>query len=431
MTSGTRITDHRYYHGATVYSSDCFGGQYPEYPPTYLLGSYEKKTWNGGNSPTIPWREDPLKFWTFDVPDGRGGYKRKKFRLHGTPRVNRSAYENGYTMELTKTLDCLFEGRNYETCRVNPPNPLHTQDYYLGHFSSAGFSAYHPRMWDANDENDLIGNLREAIQGAEFNMAISLAEGKASLATVTDAARRIALSAKKLRKGDFKGAARTFAGSSNKRGKNISRSEVTEDWFASNWLQLRYGWMPLVQDVFSAMNHLAHLQNRRVSMVYRGSKKLKQDAASASPSWTVHGASIQAATIKAKITHINELALLGLTDPLSVAWELVPYSFVFDWFVPVGNYLSASALNRSITATYVISRYDKIDISGASSTSADHAFYALGEWRHLSIKVNREVVSQLNVPAPVIKDRSQIPSWAKAITSIALLIQSLPRFGNR
>jgi hypothetical protein len=30
---------------------------------------------------------------------------------------------------------------------------------------------------------------------------------------------------------------------------------------------------------------------------------------------------------------------LGLTDPLSVAWELIPYSFVVDWFVPIGTYL--------------------------------------------------------------------------------------------
>jgi hypothetical protein len=26
-------------------------------------------------------------------------------------------------------------------------------------------------------------------------------------------------------------------------------------------------------------------------------------------------------------------------DPLSVAWELLPWSFVVDWFIPIGSYL--------------------------------------------------------------------------------------------
>jgi hypothetical protein len=31
---------------------------------------------------------------------------------------------------------------------------------------------------------------------------------------------------------------------------------------------------------------------------------------------------------------------LGFVNPAVIAWELVPFSFVVDWFVPVGNFLS-------------------------------------------------------------------------------------------
>lgn len=34
----------------------------------------------------------------------------------------------------------------------------------------------------------------------------------------------------------------------------------------------------------------------------------------------------------------------GLTDPLTIAWELVPLSFVVDWFVPVGTFLDSLGL---------------------------------------------------------------------------------------
>lgn len=36
---------------------------------------------------------------------------------------------------------------------------------------------------------------------------------------------------------------------------------------------------------------------------------------------------------------LRTLAQLGITNPLQVAWELVPFSFVADWLLPVGSYL--------------------------------------------------------------------------------------------
>jgi len=41
---------------------------------------------------------------------------------------------------------------------------------------------------------------------------------------------------------------------------------------------------------------------------------------------------------------------LGLYDPLSVAWELVPFSFVADWFIPIGTYLDNLAAIPNISA---------------------------------------------------------------------------------
>jgi hypothetical protein len=30
---------------------------------------------------------------------------------------------------------------------------------------------------------------------------------------------------------------------------------------------------------------------------------------------------------------------LGLTDPISIAWEVTPFSFIVDWFTPIQSYL--------------------------------------------------------------------------------------------
>jgi hypothetical protein len=31
----------------------------------------------------------------------------------------------------------------------------------------------------------------------------------------------------------------------------------------------------------------------------------------------------------------------GFTNPINLLWELLPFSFVADWFLPIGNYLEA------------------------------------------------------------------------------------------
>lgn len=37
----------------------------------------------------------------------------------------------------------------------------------------------------------------------------------------------------------------------------------------------------------------------------------------------------------------NQINQLGLSNPLALAWELVPYSFVLDWLIPVGETLAS------------------------------------------------------------------------------------------
>lgn len=46
---------------------------------------------------------------------------------------------------------------------------------------------------------------------------------------------------------------------------------------------------------------------------------------------------------------ISRLTSLGLSDPAQVAWALVPFSFVVDWFLPVGSYLEALGAVKGLT----------------------------------------------------------------------------------
>ncbi len=44
---------------------------------------------------------------------------------------------------------------------------------------------------------------------------------------------------------------------------------------------------------------------------------------------------------------------LGLTDPYSVAWDLLPFSFIADWFIPIGTYLDNYNIIPNISAEFL------------------------------------------------------------------------------
>lgn len=46
---------------------------------------------------------------------------------------------------------------------------------------------------------------------------------------------------------------------------------------------------------------------------------------------------------------LAELQKLGLINPLEVAWEMTPWSFVVDWLLPVGNWISAFTADAGLT----------------------------------------------------------------------------------
>lgn len=119
------------------------------------------------------------------------------------------------------------------------------------------------------------------------------------------------------------------------------------------WLELQYGWKPLLSDVHGACEAL---QNREkdgavanVTVKGHGSwtdKVTKLGSDTAGPhyldyekrSTVKHDVWVRLDYVKNDLP-LSTLAQLGVSNPLSIAWELVPWSFVADWFIPIGDFL--------------------------------------------------------------------------------------------
>jgi hypothetical protein len=143
-----------------------------------------------------------------------------------------------------------------------------------------------------------------------------------------------------LRRGRFRDFLRTFGIDPKRRDRNkISNLSNA----ASNlWLEYSFGWKPLTQDIWDGVNAIGQpVPAGTVS----GSGFQKVDATYKSRWYTqtVRGKGYvkYGADVYVENPNLYLLQQLGLANPLEIAWELVPFSFMVDWVFDVGTCLGA------------------------------------------------------------------------------------------
>jgi hypothetical protein len=116
--------------------------------------------------------------------------------------------------------------------------------------------------------------------------------------------------------------------------------------FGDYWMTYRYGIMPLAYSVRDVMKTM----NRGIAVRTRKHKSIKPQETGQSypgPSVTykveeVTGSVELYGEIFQYFTSSEIARLTGVSmNPLVTAWELIPYSFVFDWFIGIGDYITA------------------------------------------------------------------------------------------
>lgn len=284
------------------------------------------------------------------------------------------------------------------------------------------------KAWNPNKEIALAGKLREKIAGTDFNAGVFLGEGREALSLITSSAWRIGGALRALRRFDFVSAERFLVEGTVRSGaaaKARSKARWTDN-LSSNWLQLQYGWLPLLKDVHDGAGFIAHHLSAPLQQVVRVSVSDRTPGTwtSTSPSFyrLDRPEFVNQVWIKATIREKSVVALSGLMDPLSIAWELMPYSFVVDWFIPIGNYLQARQLDSGINATYVVSRLRRAEGQGVCILSSYVAE------KKSAIKVwdfSRTVSTTFSVPRPAFKPLSKVASWQHAANAVALLTGGL------
>jgi len=306
--------------------------------------------------------------------------------------------------------------------------------------------------WQPDD--DLISELRNQniqkvlgkLKDQKVNLGQVYAERKMTASLIGDTAKQLASAFLHLKKGDYRGAGAALgvAPSRFKTAKFNSEYKVDKWKAAANgWLSYQYGWQPLLQDVYGSAEWLASKQSREIRGVERSklTRKFKLSEVELNPLADVTNEQtarydsslvVWFATTGVELADVKEA---GFTNPALLAWELLPYSFVVDWFIPIGDYISSLDATLGLTFEKGAFTYFLDSVSRSSGYAENRVIYGYGYYpgRHnVLAKGNSKTVYCIRepitvFPSPVLPSFKNPLSFSHATSAISLLIQTFKR----
>lgn len=235
---------------------------------------------------------------------------------------------------------------------VNKPSWFRT---VIPHPSGISIVQYSPAAYQASTM-DFQGamtkcafSLSSKLKAGDFSGGVALAEHAQTSRLLQKNARKIVQGLIALKKGHLMDipAILGFGATASYRRKAAKLKRFDDVQQLSRfWLEIQYGWKPLYQDVYNAFEALHKARTRPDYLVMRASGSDSSYTESQTNGVTLTGnrASVRVnCRVHVSLSDQNQAILAantaGITNPALVAWELVPFSFVADWFIPIGNYL--------------------------------------------------------------------------------------------
>lgn len=252
---------------------------------------------------------------------------------------------------------------------------------------SMSFNSLSPQGID-NLSSRAATKTRLAVKDQKVNLFQAYAERDQTARLLASTVTRITKSLLSLKKGNFVQAARELGivvskrrarrarqefrtrrppkGKKTKREREsqVSRKARNDKFISQSWLELQYGWLPLLNDVYGAGQALAQSQFREVinktsrSQYQKSSDVLvtfpgggSKDTITRNSETTIKYVVYFGSSSNSPSGLTHTLAQVGLTNPLLIMWELMPFSFVIDWFLPIGNYISS--LDATLGLTFI------------------------------------------------------------------------------
>lgn len=203
---------------------------------------------------------------------------------------------------------------------------------------------------------------------------------------------------------------------------------------ANTWLEYSYAVRPLLNDIYGAAEAIANVPYAVPLGVAKVTLKLNADFSVLSYSGSVlgnwrslgqHSLSREIGVRYFRKNPLSALASLGLTNPLSLAWELVTLSFVVDWFLPIGRTLD------SLDATVGTDFLDGfMTTTSKASSESSLKYYSAYYDADFNISMRRESFQRVRLtafPGVTLPSFRWPGSLSQAASGVALIHQLFKR----
>lgn len=223
--------------------------------------------------------------------------------------------------------------------------------------------------------SECLSELLEQVKGHDFNLGVELGQAHQTVGLLTENLRKLGRAALALKRGDFATAARCLGASP--RGTRLKPSDIS-----GRWLELQYGWLPLISSSYEACKAFEAISNgpRKSTFQVSKSRKAIWDLSTAPLTASLLiGGKVRTSIQYEMYEEMSFARQLGLLDPLSIAWELTPWSFVIDWFFPFGEYLSNLNQIPKLKGRWLIT--DSLKVPPGSVTCIWRATLGTGNFR--------------------------------------------------
>lgn len=197
---------------------------------------------------------------------------------------------------------------------------------------------------------------------------------------------------------------------------------------ADIWLEYHFGWEPLLEDIFNSIMVLQSPVPSLIKVKVRAqAQPPRMDLSSELNEWgcTEFGYAILREQMGARVRVSNpnlwKANSLGLTNPVSVAWEFAKFSFVVDWFIPVSQFINSwdDLVGLEVVEPYTtLTRFYKSEYRAYTKPENE----TLTQFNGIGMSFVRET----SIEGPILQIRPwKQPGMARAATVISLLIQQM------
>lgn len=293
--------------------------------------------------------------------------------------------------------------------------------------NGAALASYFPGFWnsvtacdkDENLLNECVTRALLKIADGKATIGTSLAESKKTFGHLSETSIQLLTAYRHARRGRW-----TAVGDSL----GLTKRQVLSGRFPANrWLEYQYGWKPLLNDIDSIYGVLqGSLKNDNFYLKGRASQSRRGSLSGTTVDDGITMLKSSQAEQTCTVRLVGKLdsprwrqaSQLGLINPLAVAWEVVPFSFLLDWFMPVGNVLEALTARAGLS---FVTGGQTFCTGGSTSYEGMSSNKGHSRLSHLEFKIfEHSRIPYYYWPKPMVYVRDSPFSTTRSLSALAL-----------